>query len=199
MVFIITFDILKQIFESVNHLHRNKVIHRDLKPSNILIKLDSPNGRFIKLCDFGISINYELSSTLTTNVGSPFYMAPEVSDGHYTEKADIYSLGVMIKRNFNLFPTSEENLNEYLKNIENLIDKFTGINPTERPTWEMIMNTFETPNFKTFVKTSRSILSNFIQNEPKNYVEEIHDTLNIIHQIRDKFEKYFFENTIIIR
>ncbi|CAG2172808.1 unnamed protein product [Oppiella nova] len=36
-----------------------QIIHRDLKPDNILITKNVRNGRFIKLCDFGLATVHE--------------------------------------------------------------------------------------------------------------------------------------------
>ena len=87
----------RQIAAGLHHLHTLSppIIHRDLKPSNILI---SKNGT-LKLCDFGISRICN-SATMTKEIGSPAYMAPEIigiegSTG-YNTKADIYSFGVVL-------------------------------------------------------------------------------------------------------
>ncbi len=89
----------------VNFLHKQKpsIIHRDLKPENILIT-DGSNGRFVKIADFGLSTMHNLDQSHTGEVGTIKYMAPEVSEGRrkYNTKADIYSLGVIMKNFFNI-------------------------------------------------------------------------------------------------
>ena len=54
--FYISCQIFKELLECVEYLHESNppIIHRDLKPANILITEESRNGRFLKLCDFGI-------------------------------------------------------------------------------------------------------------------------------------------------
>jgi NIMA (never in mitosis gene a)-related kinase 2 len=70
------------------------ILHRDIKPANIM--LDSGNN--IKIGDFGLA--KELSSTTQlaqTNVGTPFYMAPEImNEKNYDHKSDIWSLGCLV-------------------------------------------------------------------------------------------------------
>jgi translation initiation factor 2-alpha kinase 1 len=102
-------QIFLEIIEGVNYLHSHKpkIIHRDLKLSNILIKKRS-GGKFIKICDFGLSTIHELldvpdekETIHTTGVGTRRYIAPEViKGGNYNEKSDIYSLGVIIMEMF---------------------------------------------------------------------------------------------------
>ena len=91
-------EIFKEILESIGYLHKESVIHRDIRPENILLT-EGKNGRFVKICDFGIAIVHE--STLkshTEDRGNLKYMAPEVEHGGmYDMRADIYSLGVIIK------------------------------------------------------------------------------------------------------
>ncbi|KAE8605513.1 hypothetical protein XENTR_v10015178 [Xenopus tropicalis] len=90
---------MQQLAGAVAFLHRNQIVHRDLKPENVLVS-QGPSGPELKVADFGLSkvcqgnvnVNqYRLSSAC----GSDFYMAPEVFEGRYTAKADIFSLGIL--------------------------------------------------------------------------------------------------------
>lgn len=76
------------------HNDLKPILHRDIKPANIL--LDSDNN--IKLGDFGLSKELSSQSKMAqTNVGTPFYMAPEVmNDRPYDERSDIWSLGCLL-------------------------------------------------------------------------------------------------------
>jgi alpha-tubulin suppressor-like RCC1 family protein len=105
---IINFYILCELFiellECLNYLHSLKppVIHRDLKPENILIT-DGMNGRFVKLCDFGLAVIHEFEDqSHSSRTGSFKYMAPEVFKRHYDMKADVYSLGIILQELFDL-------------------------------------------------------------------------------------------------
>nr|XP_051697163.1 serine/threonine-protein kinase 35 [Oryctolagus cuniculus] len=102
-----------QLTSAIAFLHKNHIVHRDLKPDNILIT-ERSGTPILKVADFGLSkvcaglaprgregnpdnknvnVNkYWLSSAC----GSDFYMAPEVWEGHYTAKADIFALGIII-------------------------------------------------------------------------------------------------------
>ena len=103
----VLYELFKEIVESINYLHKQKppIIHRDLKPSNILLTNGS-SGRFIKLADFGIAVFHERESqSHTAGVGSENYMAPEVkstkSKSKYGVKADVFSLGMILRDLFN--------------------------------------------------------------------------------------------------
>nr|MBN1229391.1 protein kinase [Anaerolineae bacterium] len=87
--------IVEQIAEGLDHAHRKGVIHRDFKPSNVL--MDDHGNAY--LADFGIAKISEATVQLTGGgiVGTPAYMAPEMSQEGVTTKAiDIYALGVTI-------------------------------------------------------------------------------------------------------
>jgi len=84
---------MKKLVRAINHCHANGVVHRDIKPENIMIGADNE----IKLIDFGLSkIDKSKNQHLTTIAGTPYYMAPEVLEGDYNNKCDIWSLGVLM-------------------------------------------------------------------------------------------------------
>lgn len=88
-------QIMKQIFSAVAYLHDQRIVHRDLKPENILFE-DKTEGVFLKLIDFGTSVQIRPNKTVKGSVGSAYYIAPEVLWGTYTEKCDVWSAGVIM-------------------------------------------------------------------------------------------------------
>jgi calcium-dependent protein kinase len=85
--------IMKKLLRAINHCHASGVVHRDIKPENIMYGKDGE----IKLIDFGLSKTVAGKHTqLTTIAGTPYYMAPEVIDGEYTQQCDVWSLGVLM-------------------------------------------------------------------------------------------------------
>lgn len=86
-------DVIVQVLQALDYLHRRNIIHRDLKPGNIALE----DGQ-VKLLDFGLSV---ISSTqqqdgLANVAGTLTYMAPELLDGvPASEQSDLYSLGVI--------------------------------------------------------------------------------------------------------
>jgi len=80
-----------QITSGLRYLHEKGIIHRDLKPQNILLSEDSPTAS-LKICDFGFARLIE--AQMTSILGSPLYMAPEIMMGRpYTAKSDLWSVG----------------------------------------------------------------------------------------------------------
>lgn len=81
---------------AIQYCHDNGIIHRDLKPENILI--DDPNSKnfHIKVIDFGASVFYDPSRMLHEKFGTVYYIAPEVLKGSYSNKCDVWSIGVIL-------------------------------------------------------------------------------------------------------
>ncbi|RQM17010.1 hypothetical protein DD237_002067 [Peronospora effusa] len=83
------------IAEGLVYLHSFEIpiIHRDLKPKNVLLS----ESWEAKLTDFGISRKVDEDQTMTAEIGTVSWIAPEVLRGEqYSEKADVYSVGVIL-------------------------------------------------------------------------------------------------------
>lgn len=87
--------VAKQILSALEYLSSKMIAHKDIKPNNIL--LASPNALdSLKLIDFGMSEQRKEGETLAATSGTPYYMAPEVYFGSFTEKCDVWSCGVLL-------------------------------------------------------------------------------------------------------
>ena len=91
-------NIMRQLFSAVAYCHENGVIHRDLKPENILIENSEEKDKdffHIKVIDFG-TCEILKKKKLTEQIGTSFYIAPEVLKNGYNEKCDLWSCGVIL-------------------------------------------------------------------------------------------------------
>lgn len=98
---------LSQMASALSYLHSRQIVHRDLKPDNVLLKDSTTED--LKLGDFGLAREFLALKRVGTQcsprglaeyymrsgTGPAHWMAPEVFSCHYTEKADIFSLGVL--------------------------------------------------------------------------------------------------------
>ena len=54
---------------------------------------DSIEKATLKIIVFGLSMKFSPGQVLKTKAGTPYYVAPEVMDGNYTYKCDMWSSG----------------------------------------------------------------------------------------------------------
>lgn len=82
---------LRMILEGVLHCHTKFVLHRDLKPANILI---APGGQ-LRLADFGAAKLHSSPRSMTTEVVTRAYRAPELLLGStlYGGNVDLWAVG----------------------------------------------------------------------------------------------------------
>ena len=105
-------DLLLQMLEGLHYLHSEiKIVHRDIKPENFLIYNDCAqkdknntdnkkivlNKNKIKLIDFGFATYCKEGETMTEQLGTPQYAAPEIFEQKpYTSKVDLWSVGIVL-------------------------------------------------------------------------------------------------------
>ncbi|CDW91817.1 protein kinase [Stylonychia lemnae] len=176
---------LLQICLGVNYLHGKNVLHRDLKSLNIFLckenqlkigdlgvakkfqDITSPSRDSTpsfqnqqnqqQQSGFGNSKINEIEQT--TKVGTPFYLAPEIWEGKpYTEKSDIWSLGVILYEMCTFLKPFQANTEDELrekvlkekykdtpeelivsKELREIIKKLLRKNPIHRPTIKDIL------------------------------------------------------------
>ncbi|CAF1061366.1 unnamed protein product [Adineta steineri] len=140
----------------VNYLHQLSpaILHGDLKSANFLLERNY-EGYSVKLCDFGVAQIRNATTRLTTANNQRSitlsWTAPEILNlEDYTEKSDIYSLGIVYwelatcKIPYERF--RDDVIRQYvlggqrLKNLENtpptfrtIIEKCWAHNPNNRP------------------------------------------------------------------
>ena len=84
--------IISKVIGALQHMHELNICHRDLKPENIILERNTNN---VKIIDFGLSTIVK-EKDLSTRVGTPYYVAPEVLRGKYSMKCDMWSVGVIM-------------------------------------------------------------------------------------------------------
>ena len=100
---------IRQTAAALSFLHSRSVVHRDLKADNVLLT----DREDAKLADFGLAREYiALKRTvaqrddgywmtsytqyyMNSGIGPVHWIAPEFFSYHYTEKADVFSIGTL--------------------------------------------------------------------------------------------------------
>ena len=88
-----TVKLARDMCSALDYCAKLDILHRDVKPQNVFV---DKFGTF-KLGDFGIARKIEQTANGLTHRGTYNYMAPEVArQEQYDNRADIYSLGIML-------------------------------------------------------------------------------------------------------
>ena len=87
--------LIASIFQSLEHIHEQKIIHKDIKPQNIMFDKDMQ----VKIIDFGISEDLSQNQRYLRDGGTLGYMAPEVlNKSRYSYQADFFAVGIIMYR-----------------------------------------------------------------------------------------------------
>ena len=146
----------------MEHIHSVDIIHRDLKPANILLD----ECHLPHIADFGCCGFADLGVTLTAEVGTPLYMAPEQFDSGYTNKVDCFAYGSILYELLvgesvfkdcrcllhvvgrimdHRMPKIPEHLPEFVKD---LIEDCWSSEPKDRPTFTHVLEVMSRHNFE---------------------------------------------------
>ena len=129
-----------------------------MKPSNILFAND---GKTLKISDFGLAkpvnsdhqveeLNKALKMSYTANVGTSWYMAPELQDGggKYDHKIDIFSLGLIGLELFQPYYTKMDKMEAFQEArngnipqfaVRDQVKKMLLLDPEQRPEARLVV------------------------------------------------------------
>ena len=158
-------NLIRKIFSQINSglkdmLNKGKC-HRDLKPENILYSYinEEKTNFIIKLGDFGLSTDLK-STQYASNAGTKRFKAPEVEEGKFSNKCDLYSIGIILyylktgeyifdgKRELDILNNKDKNIIKKDTDDEllnKLIKKLVVKDPHKRMEWD---DYFKDPFFK---------------------------------------------------
>ncbi|HTL37469.1 MAG TPA: protein kinase [Kofleriaceae bacterium] len=95
-------DVLGQVADALDHIHKRGIIHGDVKADNIMLTAEQQGAsgtrrrRVVRLLDFGLARRPEHADEAEGVSGSPHYLAPErAAGGPPSVASDIYALGVL--------------------------------------------------------------------------------------------------------
>lgn len=83
-----------QMLDGIKYCHHHCFCHRDIKPENYMLS-EQGMGSTLKLIDFGLATAFEPGTIMTLRCGTLHYSAPEALRCKYTEKCDIWGIGVV--------------------------------------------------------------------------------------------------------
>jgi serine/threonine protein kinase len=172
-------EIVLGICVGMHFVHSAGIIHCDLSPRNIILDEVS---HYPKISGFGMSQPEDLQSTMTKDICSPAYTAPEMIRGeNYTKKIDIFSFGVILYE----IVTGEKAHDEKLSPLQlgnlivngkmpavpdsvgfcvsRIIKSCWSIDPEQRPDFHQIFSELQKSQFQVFSYVSSCDIEEFLR------------------------------------
>eukprot|EP00829_Urostomides_striatus_P012444 TRINITY_DN3272_c0_g1_i7.p1 TRINITY_DN3272_c0_g1~~TRINITY_DN3272_c0_g1_i7.p1 ORF type:complete len:339 (+),score=95.15 TRINITY_DN3272_c0_g1_i7:619-1635(+) len=126
---------MEQLLGAMNYCHMHNIVHRDLKPENIYVDSIVDSKRNVRIINFGNALECPKNKKILEVVGTPNYIAPEVIEGKYTSKCDVWSLGVIMYVLLSgTYPFNGETDEEIMEAIKLGEFNFDG------PSWKKVSN-----------------------------------------------------------
>lgn len=184
---------IKQLLSVLDYLHSNDYIHHDVKCQNILVDRVSGN---LKLGDLLCAEKLDNKKYFTKYIGTEEFMAPEVKEGKYSFKADIYSFGLTLIQ----LITMEKPYKEFQRKIDIYKAKKKGEYPIS-------FNQIKNNEIKNFISlclkeekdrpTCKELLTNKWLND--NESPDHHSYLEVVNNLRQqnfKLDKKIFSSNM---
>ena len=144
--------VTEKMIGGMKWLHSLSIIHRDIKPTNVLLLEKSSGELEVKISDFGFAKQVEVSDSQMSVIPneSVYWKVPEMAQGKYTMKSDVYSMGCLIFYIANNGIISKSNdLINFLWNalslgtsngvlLKHLVTVMTVSDPDRRPSFECL-------------------------------------------------------------
>jgi len=153
--------VAQSLAAALEYLHTKMMFHRDVKPENMCMYEGWDDNPKMELIDFGIAARIAdsvASSTMTSNPGTEYFMAPLYADRsrrHFTEKSEVFSIGAVMTCLFTgdccgpgfgidtMLQNADVVAGEWHSSIKHdfaaLISRCTNHNENERPTIEELI------------------------------------------------------------
>ena len=194
--------IFDQCLRSLNYIHKKGIIHRSIKLDNIVI--DS-NDR-VKIINFKYAIEKNNNDNAKVNIG--IFTAPEIKEGNYDEKVDVYSLGIVFNLLMYFSNKSPEDKDGYSDYLYQIIKNMIIVNKTNRLSSEKIYLKFKN-NYYNLMRACLKCFVFLLQDEIikleisglQKYEKIIELAKKIknqeptnIDELAKEFEEDFFEN-----
>lgn len=143
--------ILAGLASAIDYIHKKNFILRSLNHENVLLADGTqPDPAFWRPKLVGFGFMTPNSPPPTSKVGSKLFIAPEMETGNYSEKVDIFALGVYMFLIMTGLPPqfSPEGVIQFYPSLwkryhyegTQMIEKMMSFNPSERPSADLIVH-----------------------------------------------------------
>ena len=199
----IIWNVLTQILIVLNYAHKKGIIHKNLKTKYIYLT----KYRLIKIINFGVEPSISKNKKFINHLDYLLYSAPEIlNNKKYNSKCDIWSVGCIIYELASLsLPFNGKNIEElynnitkgkikpipdfYSNNLKTIINNMLIINPSKRPSSEILLNFKNIKEISNILKTTNSMYINYY-----NHINLTKKNKKIIDSLNNNIKKESISN-----
>ena len=183
-------QIIKEVLEILQFVHKYNVIHRDIKPSNLIRR--HSDGKLV-LIDFGTvkQVQMEVASAhhkakVTLPIGTPGYMPSEQAHGEPKFASDIYAIGMIGIQALTGIPPS------HLAKDDNLEILWRASAPKVYPEFADILSQMVRFDFRQrypSAEASYEAIREFVDRDPVSHVNQNLSTILIGDESKQRIPK----------